>query len=386
MVLHSVGMDVHCVYLVMEMYILLERKVKGGLGHVENEIFPPKIIPSLQNIYSIVHGKSHTMCLDYDGNVYTFGSNDSGQLGIPLDSIFSWRRLLNLGVPVEPWNDFTHKPQKITIPPVKQISCTDLLNICVTENSEVYSFGGQYNNRYVLPKKIESLENVDFVECGGDFVVCKTKMNDVYVWGNNYKGQLGIGNRISQQFPYKCINWPDDIVDIKCGKYHTLLLTANQNVYGHGSSSSGQLGKDLLWDEKDENACIDSPQIIEGLFEVVRIECGNFHSMCIDVNNDLFVFGDNHYGQLGLGDTKHRTTPTKHPSLSNVIDISKGGCHTFVKTSNNEIYAFGSNHYLQLGIKTVHENQIRPIRVFKGKEDIWCSNVNIKSKAKSARK
>merc|ERR1711982_94498 len=104
---------------------------------------------------------------------------------------------------------------------------------------------------------------------------------------------------------------------------------------------------------------------------------------CIDINNNLFVFGCNRFGQLGLGDKDYRYKPIKHPSLSNIIDISKRGNHTFVKTSNNEIYAFGRNYYSQLGIKTEHK-QLTPIRVFENNEDIWFSNIN-KSKAKSAR-
>jgi len=106
--------------------------------------------------------------------------------------------------------------------------------------------------------------------------------------------------------------------------------------------------------------------------------------LCINNNNDLFVFGSNSYGQLGLGDTDKREKPIKHPSLSNIIDISKGGNLTFVKTSNNEIYAFGDNKYSQLGIKTEHDIQGTPIRVFEDNEDIWISNIN-KSKQKSAR-
>ena len=74
-----------------------------------------------------------------------------------------------------------------------------------------------------------------------------------------------------------------------------------------------------------------------------QIECGYAHSMCIDTNNDLFVFGSNVYGQLGLGDTNNRRTVINYPLFSNIIDVSKGGNHTFVKTSNNEIYAFGNN-------------------------------------------
>merc|ERR1711862_308935 len=99
-------------------------------------------------------------------------------------------------------------------------------------------------------------------------------------------------------------------------------------------------------------------QKIEDLSEIIRIECGSNHSLCIDINSDLFVFGYNRCGQLGLGATNHRNKPIKHPSLSNIIDISNGGSHSFVKTSRNEIYAFGYNLYSQLGIKTEDSNQV----------------------------
>jgi len=125
-------------------------------------------------------------------------------------------------------------------------------------------------------------------------------------------------------------------------------------------------------------------QKIEDLSEITRIECGYDHSLCIDIKNDLYIFGENGSGQLGLGDRNDRYKPLKHPSLSNIIDISNGGSHTFVKTSNNEIYAFGYNEYSQLGFKTERDEEFTPIRVFEDNEDIWCSNIN-KSKAKSAR-
>ena len=117
----------------------------------------------------------------------------------------------------------------------------------------------------------------------------------------------------------------------------------------------------------------------------MKVGCGNSHSMCIDSNKDLYIFGSNSSGQLGLGNSDFRKKPMKHP-LSNIIDISKGGYTTFVKTLNNEIYAFGKKDYSQLGLESTSENRIErtPIRVFEDNEDIWFSNIN-KSKAKSAR-
>ena len=96
-------------------------------------------------------------------------------------------------------------------------------------------------------------------------------------------------------------------------------------------------------------------------------------------------FSANEEGKLDIfalrGSTKY--PDLKYPSLSN-IDISNGGSQTFVKTSDNEIYAFGYNKFSQLGIKTDHEKQLTPFRVFEDNQDIWFSNIN-KSKQKSAR-
>ena len=87
---------------------------------------------------------------------------------------------------------------------------------------------------------------------------------------------------------------------------------------------------------------------ITKLCDIIRIECGSDFSKCIDTNGQLFVFGENYHGQLGLGDTVKRFQPVKHPSLSNIIDISSRGDHTFVKTCNNEIYSFGKNTYWRI--------------------------------------
>ena len=130
------------------------------------------------------------------------------------------------------------------------------------------------------------------------------------------------------------------------------------------------------------------------LSDIIRIECGYNHAMCIDINHDLHVFGLNIFGELRLCDSNTRYKPIKHSSLSNIIDISKGGNQTFVKTSNNEIHTFGGKSILNLdktiilpiiGERNIGDYfQLTPIRVFEGKEDIWYSNIN-KSKAKSAR-
>ena len=342
---------------------------KGAHGHKKAKVVSPKQILSLKNITSIACGDDHTLCLDINGDVFSFGKNMCGQLGLRKDN-----QTL----------EYCHEPQLIDISPIKQVCCGHHFSMCVSRDGFVFSFGynlngelGHNNTRqYNYPEKIDGVEDVDFIECGGHFTLCKIMNGDFYGWGSNTYGQLGFESKY--QTPMKCLNWPDDVVDIKCGFNHTLVLTSNQNVLSTGFNYSGQLGR------KTNDVYSFGLKKIDGISEIIRIECGANHSICLDINNNLFVFGDNRYGQLGLGDQDDKKQPIQHPSLSNIIDISTGGHSTFVKTSNNEIYAFGSNNYSQLGIITKDRKQLKPIRVFEDNEDIWFSNIN-KSKAKSAR-
>ena len=364
-----------CISNVRDVYSV-GKQTQGAHGHKEEQVFHVTQVSLLKNIQSIDCGKYHTLCLDINGFVFTFGSNEYGQLGIGKD-------LTTL--------PFTDKPQKVDIPLIISISCGGMFSMCLSENKELYTFGnnehgelGLGNNHAIFnsPQKLvySFLKDIAFFECGGGHTLCCTLDNQVYVWGKNIYGELGIPIIFRQNTPILCKNFPNNIVDIKCGDMHTLFLTSNQEVYSCGYNYTGQLGRMV---PGNYSWCI---QKIQDLSKIIQIECGLYHSICIDIEYNLYIFGANGYGQLGLEDKKNIQEPIKHPSLSNIIDVSSRGNHTFVKTYDNEIYTFGKNGGSQLGITTEDDKQFTPIRVFEDNEDIWHTSANKLSKVKSARK
>ena len=349
-------------------------------GHSEEFIFPPLKVTMLHQIIAVDCGDYHCICLNVMNEVFAFGSNKFLQLGF--------------GKTVS-----QAEPQKVNLPPIKQISCGRLFSVFLTLNGDLYTCGanslGQlgYFTDIDIPKKIDYLHDIDFVRCGSEHAICKTNNDDIYVWGCNNVGQLGIGDVHGEGImkhhttAYKAIKWPTGIVDIKCGVSHTLVLTENKEVYSCGSNAFGQLGRNV--DESRDSLSLSK---LDSISNIVRIECGSYHSMCIDTSNDLFVFGDNECGQLGLFDVEDENykekvmLPTKIPSISNIIDISSRGYHTFVKTSDNKIFGFGENEYLQLGVETEFSKQYKPIQTLEDNESLWSSTFLNFNRKKSARK
>ena len=339
-----------------------------------NNIYISKSLKELHDVKMIDCSSEHILYLDFDGSVFSSGENYKGQLGLDQD----YTELEKISI-----------PQKIDIPPCKQIACDGFFSMCLTEDNVLYSFGSNRNgqlgldsnkNNYNSPQLIPNLHNVEYIACGFCHTICKIYDNTYYGWGCNFNGQIGHDKYQTYNKPTLCNNYPDNIIYIKCGHDHTLLLTLEGNIYSFGSNSYGQLG---LNDSNIKET--NTPTLIKDIPEIRRIECGSKHSMCIDVNDYIWLFGGNDEGQLGLGDKNHRYKPILHPMLSNIMDISSRGYGTFIKTLDQKIYAFGLNDHSQLGIKTSEKKRLTPIQVFQDNEDIWGSFTG-RSKQKSARK
>ena len=91
----------------------------------------------------------------------------------------------------------------------------------------------------------------------------------------------------------------------------------------------------------------------------LKVEAGENFTVVLSSDNEVFTFGRNHLGQLGIGTTEETLEVndiTDSFSLNageTVIDISAGRDFTIALTSNNRIFTWGDNQYGQLGNETV---------------------------------
>ena len=204
------------------------------LNNSGNNTHIPRLIEGLCDIKTINGCTDHILCLDLNGNVFCFGNNYDRQLGFE-EYFYKLKKIVI--------------PQKIDIPPCKQIACGRYFSMCLTEDNLLYSFesnnieiGSGDNINYNSPRLIPNLHNIEYIVCGYEHTICKRYDNTYYGWGDNHCGQLGHIGYENYNEPTLCNNFPDDIISIKCGDYHTLLLTLEGKLYSLGNNNCGQLG------------------------------------------------------------------------------------------------------------------------------------------------
>ena len=108
-------------------------------------------------------------------------------------------------------------------------------------------------------------------------------------------------------------------------------------LYMCGTGESNKLG---LGDTKDREV----PVLVEALADVKisHVACGKYHSAALSTAGDVYMWGDERCGQLGLGKAK-APTPTKVEALSGigVTQLSCGMYHTLALTEAGEVYSCG---------------------------------------------
>ncbi|WMS40912.1 Ig-like domain-containing protein [Acuticoccus sp. MNP-M23] len=171
-----------------------------------------------------------------------------------------------------------------------------------------------------------------------------TETNTVYGAGENLYGQLGQGGPgfdVNTPVPLEMPDgFNETIVSVSAGMLHGSLLTESGDVYVWGFGNTGRLG---LGDQENRFAATKLTGVLDDA-NVVIVENGNGVSFAITDTGDLYGWGQNTSGQLGLGDEVNRYEPAKIDiDGKTVVSVSSGTSHTLVLTSDGAVYGFGGN-------------------------------------------
>jgi alpha-tubulin suppressor-like RCC1 family protein len=140
-----------------------------------------------------------------------------------------------------------------------------------------------------------------------------------------------------------------DAVQVSGGEHHTCAIRSDGNVYCWGSNSNGQLGVDPTMTASTSRP-VQVPMVTGAKF----VSAGYLHTCAIDGSGAIWCWGANDTGQLGLGMTSAMPgMPTKGMTVQGAIQLSAGEHHTCAVDSGGDVYCWGGNDAGQISPNTM---------------------------------
>ena len=286
--------------------------------YMENGVFKQKYVGD------------HCLILMENGDLYAQGDNAFGQLGQGDESTYEGMQFVMSGV--------------------QKISAGDAFSVCITEDGDLYFWGKMQNQQsdggdyaQVLTPYYLGSDFVD-VDAGGGHIAAIDKNGNVWTTGCRYDGACGDGK--TQGTSIELVNVFSGAVKVSAGQTHTLVLTSSGDVYGWGSNHSYQLGQYIPPEQAYVyDKCFSTPVFV--MDDAIDIEAGYFNSFVVKSNGDLWGFGTNYDGQLGIGYTNYNGAPIK--TATDVKSVSVGYKYTIILKNDGTTYATGNNYYYNFG-------------------------------------
>ena len=150
---------------------------------------------------------------------------------------------------------------------------------------------------------------------------------------------------------------------------HTCAISTGNNVWCWGSDTNGELGKGGSGsdDSMPDHASFGGDN--HGHGAAIGIALGSQHSCAAFEDGSVYCWGDNTYGQLGLGDWDNRSSPTQVDlgDGNSAASIAAGDWHTCALLDDGSATCWGRNDDGQLGdLSTTNRSTPATVAYFTG--------------------
>ncbi|KAL0491717.1 ultraviolet-B receptor UVR8 [Acrasis kona] len=327
----------------------------------------PQLISGLSGVSSIFGGASHTVALLSNGDVVSYGANEYGECGLGHNQEFvnhpSKLQSNNIAM-VATSNNSRH-----TLLLDKQ----GLVYSFGTGDFGQLGHGDLKDSD--SPKLVSALKDVKIVSiaAGGNgsdgYSLAISDAGELYTWGSNefgknhylfnvlqcITGQLGLDDCDKRILPTKV----DALTRVKlvaAGSNHTIALRANGQLFSFGRNDYGQLGHN----DVEHKYSAEEIKTLKNK-NIVDIKAGGEYSLALSDDGSLYVWGSSDEGQLGMSDKRQRDVPTLFDSLpeEKFLKVAAGWFHVIALTKSGKVYTWGRNDDHQLGFGELDDPIVR---------------------------
>jgi alpha-tubulin suppressor-like RCC1 family protein len=200
-------------------------------GSALNRTTPVTTFAGGTNWKQVSCGYRFIAAIKTDGTLWTWGRNDSGNLGIN-----------NVTTPIcTPVTTFTGGTNW------KQVACGYFHTAAIKTDGTLWTWAQQLGNNTTSQSNIPITTfaggtNWKQVACGGLHTAAIKTDGTLWTWGANTFGSLGINNTTQRLTPVKTFAGGTNWKQVGCGNYHTAAIKTDGTLWNWGFNGDGQLG------------------------------------------------------------------------------------------------------------------------------------------------
>jgi alpha-tubulin suppressor-like RCC1 family protein len=334
-----------------------------GLGDTNMRMIPTKV-GAFSDWFSCASGNYHNISLKSNpaggGTIWVWGNNDYGQLGLDEGG--------GRNTPTQDGSASDWLPQDVSATNLSFVSAGANHTIAIKTNGTLWAWGWNHygqlgdetNTNRTTPRQVGT--NSDWIQVDSySYHTLGVKTNrTIWAWGWNYYGQLGLGYTIlNGGVPTPTQIGSDlDWSVLTAGAVHSSGLKIDGTIWAWGKNDCGQLG---LGYTTISTTGITAPTQVGMDTDWLAVNSGNEYTLALKTNpagggppageaGTLWAWGANGFDQLGLGDNVNRITPTQVGTYSDWIKVVAGRNYTLGLRMDRTLWAWGNNWSGQLGL------------------------------------
>lgn len=178
--------------------------------------------------------------------------------------------------------------------------------------------------------------------------------------GSNYFGLAGLGGSPSLTSNFLQVGADTNWKQVAIGLNHVIGIRTDGTLWSWGYGEYGQLGL-------GSSSVKTTPTRVGTATDWMMVAAGNEHSLAIKTNGTLWAWGRNESGRLGDGTTTNRNVPVQIGSSTQWQSITAGAAHSLAVQTDGSLWAWGGNGYGQLGDSS-NSTRNTPVQIGTGQQ------------------